>query len=324
MIFRSVLVRHRGGAQTLEVFVSGLQAFIFAILTASYIGGAPRGALDKEQHVGIARSDNGGRRHGPGDHRQGSRHRARGDRARGRARGADRACRGGHGAPARIRRPGASDDVHRHRVDRGPALFGIAFSFIIQGGADVLAAIFRFPRRPSPSRSTMVKDLYPHWEEPSSARSRSPSCSSSSGSGCCASVSALLEERRDKIQGDLERAEQTRTQAEQELAEYREQLAKARQESNGIIEEARTTAERLRAEIQARAEREAAATVAKAQDEIRAERDRLPGAPGRDRRDRGRARGSRRRSLIDATAHQRLIDEYIDQVSNGVAPNGKY
>jgi hypothetical protein len=58
-------------------------------------------------------------------------------------------------------------------------------------------------------------------------------------------ISKLLEERRDKIQGDLERAEQTRTQAERELAEYREQLAKARQESNGIIEEARTTAERF-------------------------------------------------------------------------------
>jgi len=124
---------------------------------------------------------------------------------------------------------------------------------------------------------------------------------------------------------DLERAEQTRTQAERELAEYREQLAKARQESNGIIEEARTTAERLRAEIQARAEREAAATVAKAQDEIRAERDRvfqeLRGEIGEIAVElAGRVVGA----SLDATAHQRLIDEYIDQVSKGVAPNGKH
>ena len=138
-------------------------------------------------------------------------------------------------------------------------------------------------------------------------------------------LNKTLEARRDKIQGDLERAEQTRTQAERELAEYREQLAKARLESNGIIEEARTTAERLRAEIQARAEREAAATVAKAQDEIRAERDRvfqeLRGEIGEIAVElAGRVVGA----SLDATAHQRLIDEYIDQVSKGVAPNGKH
>ena len=133
-------------------------------------------------------------------------------------------------------------------------------------------------------------------------------------------VNTLLEERRAKIQGDLERAEQTRTQAEQELADYREQLAKARQESNGIIEEARKTAEQLRAEIQARAEREAAATVARAQDEIRAERDRvfqeLRGEIGEIAVElAGRVVGA----SLDAKAHQRLIDEYIDQVASGVA-----
>ena len=123
-----------------------------------------------------------------------------------------------------------------------------------------------------------------------------------------------------KIQGDLERAEETRRGAERELAEYREQLAGAREEANRIIEEARTTAEQLRADLQAKAERDAAATVAKAQEEIRAERDRvfqeLRGevaeiAVGLA----GRVVGE----SLDATAHQRLIDSYIDEV----AGNGK-
>jgi F-type H+-transporting ATPase subunit b len=138
-------------------------------------------------------------------------------------------------------------------------------------------------------------------------------------------VGALLEERRDKIQGDLERAEETRQQAEQELAEYRQQLANAREESNGIIEEARKTAEQLRADIQARAEREAAATVAKAQEEIRAERDRvfqeLRGEIGEIAVTlAGRVVGE----SLDAKAHQRLIDGYIDEVASGAAGNGKH
>jgi len=138
-------------------------------------------------------------------------------------------------------------------------------------------------------------------------------------------VSALLQERRDKIQGDLERAEETRRQAEQELAGYRQQLANAREESNGIIEEARKTAEQLRADIQARAEREATATVAKAQEEIRAERDRvfqeLRGEIGEIAVTlAGRVVGE----SLDAKAHQRLIDAYIDEVATGAAGNGKH
>jgi F-type H+-transporting ATPase subunit b len=169
------------------------------------------------------------------------------------------------------------------------------------------------------------KDLYPHWEELLVGALAFAVLFFFVWKWVLPRVSALLEERRAKIQGDLERAEQTRTQAERELAEYREQLAKARQESSGIIEEARKTAEQLRAEIQARAEREAAATVAKAQEEIRAERDRvfqeLRGEIGEIAVElAGRVVGA----SLDAKAHQRLIDEYIDQVSEGAASNGKH
>jgi len=131
-------------------------------------------------------------------------------------------------------------------------------------------------------------------------------------------VSALLDERREKIQGELENAEQTRRTADQELAGYREQLAGAREESNRIIEEARKTADHLRREIQAKAEEEASATVARAQDEIRAERDRvfeeLRAQVGEIAVD---LAGRVVMRSLDKSAHEQLIDEYIDQVAAG-------
>jgi F-type H+-transporting ATPase subunit b len=130
-------------------------------------------------------------------------------------------------------------------------------------------------------------------------------------------INKMLAERSGKIQGDLERAEEARTQAQTELADYREQLVGARDEANRIIEEARKTADQLRRDLAAKAEQEAQATVVRAQEEIRAERDRvfqeLRGQVGEIAVElAGRVVG---RSL-DASAHERLIDEYIDEVSS--------
>jgi F-type H+-transporting ATPase subunit b len=136
-------------------------------------------------------------------------------------------------------------------------------------------------------------------------------------------IGAMLDQRRDKIQGDLEKAEETRATAERELADYRQQLAGAREESNRIIEEARQTADQMRRDLQAKAEEEAQATVARAQDEIRAERDRvfqeLRVQVGQIAVDlAGRVVGE----SLDERAHQRLIDEYIDEVAESGSSNG--
>ena len=77
-------------------------------------------------------------------------------------------------------------------------------------------------------------------------------------------LNAMLEERRGKIQGDLEKAEATRQEAEQQLKDYREQLSGAREEANRIIEESRRTAEAMRQEMAKKAEEESAAIVARA------------------------------------------------------------
>ena len=132
----------------------------------------------------------------------------------------------------------------------------------------------------------------------------------------------VLEERREKIQGEMERAEATRKEADKLQEEYRTQLAGARDEANKIIEQARATAEQLRRDLQTKAEEEAQATVARAQEEIRAERDRAfqelrsqIGSIAVELAERvvGEA--------LDEKAHKRLIDEFIDEVASSAASN---
>jgi len=130
-------------------------------------------------------------------------------------------------------------------------------------------------------------------------------------------VNTLLEERRAQIQGQLESAERTRQQAERELAEYRKQLANAREDANRIIEEARETADQFRRDIQAKAEEESRNIVARAQDEIRAERDRVFNELRAQVADiavtlAGRVVGAE----LDPKSHERLIEEYIEQVAS--------
>jgi F-type H+-transporting ATPase subunit b len=138
-------------------------------------------------------------------------------------------------------------------------------------------------------------------------------------------VNEILEERRKKIQGEMEQAEVTRKEADKVLEDYRQQLAGAREESNRIIEEARATAEQLRRDLHAKAEEEAQATVARAQEEIRAERVRAfqdlrtqVGTIAVDLAERVVGQS------LDKKAHDRLIDEYIDQVATtaGGSVNG--
>lgn len=133
----------------------------------------------------------------------------------------------------------------------------------------------------------------------------------------------VLEERREQIQGEMERAESTRKDADKLQEEYRTQLAGAGDEANRIIEEARATAEQLRRDLQAKAEEESNAIVARAHEEIRAERDRvfqeLRGQVGSIAVElAARVVGE----SLDERAHQRLIDEFIDEVASGPAANG--
>ncbi len=82
-----------------------------------------------------------------------------------------------------------------------------------------------------------------------------------------------MEERDRKIQSDLEQAENAKHEAQRQLDEYRKQLADARGEANRIIEEARQSAEQVRKDLVAKAEKEAEQIVARANEQIATERD---------------------------------------------------
>ena len=134
----------------------------------------------------------------------------------------------------------------------------------------------------------------------------------------------VLEERRAQIQGQMEQAEAIRREANELQEEYRKQLAGAREEANRIIEESRATAEQLRLDLHTKAEEESQATVARAQEEIRAERDRvfqeLRAQVGSIAVEiAARVVGQ----SLDERAHQRLIDEFIDEVASGASSNGR-
>ncbi|MBC7266059.1 MAG: F0F1 ATP synthase subunit B [Coriobacteriia bacterium] len=85
-------------------------------------------------------------------------------------------------------------------------------------------------------------------------------------------ITKMLDERAEKIRESLEKAEETRIEAERLLEEYRQQMAEARAEAAKIIEQGRTVAENMKAEIVAKAKEEAEAEKAKALEAIKAER----------------------------------------------------
>jgi F-type H+-transporting ATPase subunit b len=136
-------------------------------------------------------------------------------------------------------------------------------------------------------------------------------------------INALLEERRQKIQGDLEKAEQAKTEADQMLVDYRQQLAGAREEANRIIEESRRTAEAMRKELTAKAEQEYQGIVGKAQEEIRAERDRVFRELQAQVGELSLALAARTvGQQLDKDRHLQLVDDYIKELSGQAPANG--
>lgn len=82
----------------------------------------------------------------------------------------------------------------------------------------------------------------------------------------------MMEDREAKIQGDLDAAEQAKTQAEANAKAYEERLAAAEHEAAEIVAAAKREAEEERARILAKAQKDAAATIAKARDAVESER----------------------------------------------------
>ncbi len=81
-------------------------------------------------------------------------------------------------------------------------------------------------------------------------------------------IKKAMEERTAKIQSDLDAAEQAKTEAEAVKADYEAKVADAKREAGRIIEEARQSADQLKADQQARLNEELASARAQAQTDI--------------------------------------------------------
>jgi F-type H+-transporting ATPase subunit b len=131
-----------------------------------------------------------------------------------------------------------------------------------------------------------------------------------------------LKDRTSRIQGDLERAEEAKRDADGLLQRYEQQLQEARTESGRIIDEARKTAESMRRDLLAKAEEEARQVVARAQEEIRAERDRAFADLRTHVGELSVELASRVvGESLDRERQLRLVEGYIDEVSE-MRPNG--
>ena len=82
----------------------------------------------------------------------------------------------------------------------------------------------------------------------------------------------MLDQRADRVRGNLEEAERIRTESEERQAEMQRQLDQARQEGQALIGQARELADRFREEERQKAREEAESFLAKARGDIERER----------------------------------------------------
>jgi F-type H+-transporting ATPase subunit b len=129
-------------------------------------------------------------------------------------------------------------------------------------------------------------------------------------------MNRMLDERRARIQGQLEEAENIRHEAEELRRRFEEQLKDARATANEIVERARADAERVREQKVREAEEEAQAIRQRGRDDADAERSRLV----QQLRTQVAAlsvdlAGRIVHRELDEEHHRTLVDEYIDQLS---------
>lgn len=88
-------------------------------------------------------------------------------------------------------------------------------------------------------------------------------------------VKKVLEERTEKIEGGIERAEAAQREAKEALDKYNEQLAEARGEAAKIREDARLQGQQILADMKADAQKESDRIVANGQQQLTAQRQQI-------------------------------------------------
>ncbi|MBB1030584.1 F-type H+-transporting ATPase subunit b [Dietzia sp. 2505] len=85
----------------------------------------------------------------------------------------------------------------------------------------------------------------------------------------------VLDERSERIEGGLRRAEQTQAEAKEELAKYKAQLAEARSEAAKIRDDARAQGQQILADMKTEAQAESDRIVAAGNQQLAAQRQQI-------------------------------------------------
>lgn len=85
-------------------------------------------------------------------------------------------------------------------------------------------------------------------------------------------IVGMLDKRQETIKNNLDEAEAAKIEAQRSLEEYKKQLADARREAVGIVDEARRAGEQVKADITAQAQAQADEMIAKAKKSIEKEK----------------------------------------------------
>ncbi|MCY4573669.1 MAG: F0F1 ATP synthase subunit B [Gemmatimonadetes bacterium] len=126
-----------------------------------------------------------------------------------------------------------------------------------------------------------------------------------------------LDKREKGIQGNIDDAKRQRDEAEALLAEYREQLAEGRRQAQAMVAEGREAADALRKELEAKAREETQVMLANARREITREREAAVEAVRRESVDVALAVASRLLSeRLDSQRDRQLAMDYIDDLSD--------
>ena len=129
------------------------------------------------------------------------------------------------------------------------------------------------------------------------------------------SLNKTLVARQAKIRREYEAAEAAKVEAQSLLDDYQDQLAGAKDEATGIVDEARTAGDQVKADIVARAEVEAEQIKERAQGEIAGERERVSGELRRQVAD--LSIGVAEKVVgdsLDDDRQRELVDRYIDDL----------
>lgn len=129
-------------------------------------------------------------------------------------------------------------------------------------------------------------------------------------------LNTMLDDRTAAIQGKMEEADARLNEAERAKRDYEASIADARGEASRIIDEAKAQAEQVRVNLVEQAEEEAANIRERARADATAERERtlseLRGEVGRLSVElAGKIVGKE----LDASTHQALVDDYIQNLS---------